>query len=465
MNISKNIREDLTTVITLNMVEDDYKAQVEQELKKYRAKATLKGFRTGKAPMGLIKKLVGNTILVQEIDKLVSRSLSDYMQKEKMEIIGQPLPVKDQAPLDLDNKKDFSFAFEVGVEPEFELKIDENIQVPFYTIKASEKELDEHTKKVLDNFGKMEDIDQITEKSYIKANLLQSSAENVTDPEGISIEDTHMAVDLIKDEEIKKVFLGKKVNDVFTVDLAKAYPNETELSSLLNIEKDKVSDIDPHFEITVNKISEFKPAELNQEVFDQIYEKDTVKTEEEFRAKEKEKLEKLYVDQSYYLFKEDIREILLEQADMKLPDTFLKRFLLEGKNNEEQEELSKEEIEKHYVPFSKNLEWSLVKNKIFKEQKFEIEDEDIEEEAIAHTYYKLTRYGIDVDKLDSETLDSIVDEELGKHDNHRIFLESAIEKKIVAFIKEKVKVEEKEISSDEVKEIYKKKLEDTQKSE
>lgn len=451
MNISKEIRDDLTAVITLNIAEEDYKPQVDQELKKYRANASVKGFRKGKAPLGLIKRMAGNSITVQEIDKLVSQSISDYLAKQDMDILGQPLPVKDQEPLDLDNKTEFDFSFEVGFTPDVEVSLDERTQIPYYLIKVDDEITDKEIKRMKEQYGKLEQIDEVTENAYIKADVVQSDAEGNILEECIQKEDTAMAVDLIKDDEIKEQFLGKKIGDTITADLKKAYPNDTELSSLLGIEKEQLNEIDPNFNITVNEITEFVPAELNQELFDKAFGEGEVNSEEEFKEKIKTNIADIYKKESDFRFSVDAKEKLIERFDPQLPDTFLKRWLLE---TDKEGKLTEEKLEEEYPKFAEDLKWRIITKNIAKEQDFEVEEEEIAEEARNFALMQLQQYGIDPSQMPPDSLDQFAQKNMEKPEDRERFAEKVIENKVVDFVKESVKLNEKEIDREEFKKLY-----------
>jgi trigger factor len=451
MNISKEIKDDLTAVITLNIAEEDYKPQVEQELKKYRANAAVKGFRKGKAPLGLIKRMAGNSITVQEIDKLVSQSVSDYLAKEEMNILGQPLPVKDQEPLDLDNKTEFNFSFEVGESPEVEVSFEEDIQIPYYIIKVDDDIIKEETDRIRNQYGKLEQVDEVNEKSYLKVDIAQSDEEGNIIEEGISNENTTMAVDLIKDEEIKKQFIGKKAGDTVSFDIKKAYPNDSEISGLLNIEKEKVAEIEPYFNVSINEVTDFAPAEMNTELFDKAFGEGEVKTEEEFKEKIKQNIAEIYKKESDFRFSVDAKEKLIERYDPQLPDNFLKRWLLETDKNGE---LTEEKLEEEYPKFAEDLKWRVINKNIAEEQKFEVSAEELTEEARNFALMQLQQYGIDPSQMPPDTLIQFAEKNMEKPEDRERFAEKVIENKVVDFVKENVKLNEKEIDREEFKKLY-----------
>lgn len=451
MNISKEIREDLTAVISLSIKEEDYKPQVEQELKKYRKDASVKGFRKGKAPMGLIKKMAGSSVTVQEIDKLVSRSLSDFITKEEMSLLGQPLPAEGQEPLDIDNNTEHKFNFEVGIAPEVEVSLDKRTKIPYYTIKIDDELVNKEKDKYLQQFGSMKQMDNTGEKSYLKADIKQSNKDGEIVEDGILSQDTTLAVDIIKDEDIKKQFIDKAAGDSLTVDLKKAYPNDTELAGMLSIDKETVADIEPFFNLTINEITEFEKSEINQEFFDKAFGPDNVKSEEEFTEKIKANIAKAYEQESDFRFSVDAKEKLIERYNPKLPEEFLKRWLLE---TDKEGKLTEEKLEEEFDDFTKDLKWRVINNRVAEAEKFEVTEEELKEESAKFTQAQMQQYGIDLGSLPPETLDQFISKNLEKPEDRNKFTEKVIENKVVNFIKENVKLDDSELDMDEFKKLY-----------
>ena len=436
MNISKEIKDDLTAVISLNITQEDYQPQVEQEMKKYRKQASVKGFRKGNAPMGLIKRMVGNSFVAQEIDKMVSKTLSDFIKKEGMSLLGQPLPSTDQKPLDLDNNKEHNFLFEVGVAPELEVTLDKRIKIPFYTIKIDDELVKKEKDRYTQQHGAMEEKEEIKEKSYLKADIKESDEAGNIIEEGVLAEGTSLAIDIIKDEEIKKQFIDKKVGDTLTVDIKKAYPNDTEISSMLGIDKERVEEISSFFNVTINEIREFNKAEINQEFFDKAFGEGEVKSEEEFTEKIKSGINEIYEQESNFRFGIDAKDKLVEKINPKLPDNFLKRWLLE---TDEDGKLAGGELEKEYPRFQEDLQWRVINNRIAEQEKFKVEETEIKEEALKATQAQMQQYGISLATLPPETVDQFVNKSLEKHEDVQRFTEKVIENKVVKFIKKQAK--------------------------
>ncbi len=445
MNINTEKKENLTSIITIDVVENDYKEAVEKELKKQRAKAVIKGFRKGQAPIALIKKMMGNNILSQEVLKVAYDALGNYLSKDFKNQVGDPILTEDSSfDISYESGKDFKFCFEVGQHSDFEVNLTQDIVIESYNIKPDEKELETEIQTILSTYGGLDKVDEIAEKSYIKATLLQSSEDNVIDTEGLKKENAMMAIDIIKDEDIKKSFIGKKLNDTLTIDLKKAYPNDTELSSLLNIEKEKVAELNPFFEVTITEITEFKPAEMGQELFDKVFGKDAVKTEEEFKAKVQEKIDQNHKMQSDAKVSADLKEKLLEICDIQLPDDFLKRLI--KTKDAEKKEFDDEKLEKLYPDFSKDFKWTLISRRLAEKEKIEVTEEEVKREATNLAIQRFAQYGIPINQVPADTLEKMTDEFISNKEYNQQIRETIMQVKVFEEAKKQIKLEPKEIT-------------------
>ncbi|MCF6184823.1 MAG: trigger factor, partial [Bacteroidales bacterium] len=443
MEITKTNKDELNAVISLKISAEDYAPAVEKELKSYQKTAQIKGFRPGKAPMGLIKKLAGNQIVMQELDKMVSDKLTQYLIDEKLDILGQPLPSDDQQPVDIINEKEHEFLFDIGLAPEINFEINEKIQIPYYKIKIDDALIDEEIKRHQNQFATAEQSEKVEANSYLKGNVTQTDKTGKPVEEGIFSEDTLIAVDVIKDEKEKEKFLGAKLNDVVVFDIKKAFPNNTEIAGILKIDSAEVDALEPDFNFLISEITSYTPAKINQELFDKVYGKDTVKNEEEYREKIKENIAKVYADESKYRFAVDAKEILTETAAVKLPDEFLKKWL---KVTDREGKLNDEILEKEYPVFSKDTQWQLLKGEIAKTEDIKISEEEIREESKRFTEAQFIQYGLPLSSISDEHMQSFIDKNLEKQEDRNKFAEKAMENKVFDSVKEKVKIQEKEIS-------------------
>ncbi|WP_462282174.1 trigger factor [Salinivirga cyanobacteriivorans] len=449
MEITLNKTDDLNGVINVNVTPDDYQEKVDKVLKDYRKKANIPGFRPGKVPMGYVKKMYGKAILVDEINKMLSESLVDYLKKEELNILGEPLPSQDSESIDFDNQKEFDFKFDVAFAPEFEVKLSKREKLNYYVLKPDEKLIDDTINNYAYQNGENVPVDEITEKEEtLKGDIVQLDADNNPLEDGIKKENGLMSLQVMKDEDIKKQFEGKKVGDTVDFDLKKAYPNDTEIASLLEISKEDAAKVEGNFRITINEINKFTPAEVNQELYDKIYGEGTVTSDEQFREKIVEEIKENFKYQSEYKFMLDAKEKLIKKLDLDLPDEFLKRWL-----DATNKELTKEQIEEEYDKFKEDMQWQLIVDKIYKDNDFKVEESEVIDYAKESTRQQFMQYGLSY--IPDEQLENYAKEIAGKPEERRKILDKLAENKAVEFIKESVKVEEKEVSLDEFNNFFK----------
>ena len=291
MNISRENIDELNSVLKVEIGESDYSGKVDDVLKDYKKKVRLDGFRPGKVPFGLVKKMYYKQILVEEVNKILSESLSKYLYEEKLRILGEPLPSdKGNDPIDWDTQTDFNFSFDVGLAPEFEVDLTKKDKVPYYTIKIDKEISDSYTDNFTKRFGSYAPAEKVETGEELLTGEIKLLA-NENNPEEVVFSDkSNFSLGVMKDEDIKKRFVGAKIGDHISFDLKKAFPNETEIASILQVDKEKVSDLPNDFDFRVNEISSFVNAEINQELFDKAYGKDKIKSEDEF----KQEIEKEY---------------------------------------------------------------------------------------------------------------------------------------------------------------------------
>ncbi|HKK60170.1 MAG TPA: trigger factor [Salinivirga sp.] len=449
MEITLNKTDDLNGVINVNVTPDDYQEKVDKVLKDYRKKANIPGFRPGKVPMGYVKKMYGKAILVDEINKMLSESLVDYLKKEELNILGEPLPSQDSESIDFDNQKVFDFKFDVAFAPEFEVKLSKREKLNYYVLKPDEKLIDDTINNYAYQNGENVPVDEITEKEEtLKGDIVQLDADNNPLEDGIKKENGLMSLQVMKDEDIKKQFEGKKLGDTVDFDLKKAYPNDTEIASLLEISKEDAAKVEGNFRITINEINKFTPAEVNQELYDKIYGEGTVTSDEQFREKIVEEIKENFKYQSEYKFMLDAKEKLIKKLDLDLPDEFLKRWL-----DATNKELTKEQIEEEYDKFKEDMQWQLIVDKIYKDNDFKVEESEVMDYAKESTRQQFMQYGLSY--IPDEQLENYAKEIASKPEERRKILDKLAENKAVEFIKESVKIEEKEVSLDEFNNFFK----------
>lgn len=443
MNILKEEVDALNAVLKLKIEKTDYEPKVDSALKDYRKKAAIKGFRPGNAPASLINKLYRKPIIVDEVNKLISESLSKFLVEQKLNILGEPIPSEQQKPIDWETQEEFEFAFDLGLVPEFELKLSKKDKVPYYTIKVDDKLREIYSNSYRQRNGSYVPVEVTAEKDLIKATLNELNADESPRDGGVYVENASISIALVADETEKNKLIGLKAGDVVTIDTVKAFPNATDKAALLHVAKDKLADVQPLFQATVTETMTFAKAELNQEFFNKAFGEGVVNSEEEFNAKLDEEISKNLVHESNYRFSIDLKEKLIEKFKIELPKEFLVRWLTminEGKHTREQ-------IESEFPMFEKDLKWQLIRDKVAMENELKVTEEEVHAFAMDFARNQFASYGMM--QMPDEYLVSYADSVLKKDGEKRKIQERLLEDKAVSIIKELVKLDEKEVTTDE----------------
>jgi trigger factor len=448
MNITRENIDNLNTVLKIEIKKPDYEDKVETVLKDYRKKANIKGFRPGMVPIGLVKKMYGRAVQIDEINKVVTEGIQKYIADEKLEILGDPIPKADeQEKIDFDTQEDFTFSFEVGLSPVFELKLSKKNKVNSYEIIIDEKMKNDYLENYTRRYGELRKADITEEKDVIKGKIEAIDLNGNPIPEGLMVESTSLGIDIIKDDKIKNEFIGKNLNDSIDFDLKKAYPNDSEIAGILHKKKEEVAEIDGNFRFTINEISRFFPAELGKELFDKIYGEGVVNSEDEFMKKIEEEISANLKRESVYKLMIDIKKLAIDKTDFSLPEEFLKKWLL--KVNEKSTE---EQIEKEFDSFRKDLKWQLIRNKVAHENEVKISDEELQREAENITRYQFQQYGLFY--ATDDQISNYAKETLKKEDDAKRIADKILEEKVILLLKELVKLENKSITVEEFNKLF-----------
>jgi len=444
MNITRENIDNVNAVINIAIEKADYEKQVADVLKDYRQKASIPGFRPGKVPMGLIQKKFGTAILVEEVNKLLSQNLSKYMVDEKLPILGEPLPNEEkQEQIDWEKDDDFSFAFDIALAPEVNVSLDKRNKFKYYKIAVSDEMIKQQEDMAASQLGQNVPVDVAKEDSSVRGDFVQLDADGNEVEDGIAPQGVLLAVDKIKDEEIKNAFVGCKKDDVIIFDPVKAFDNRHEVGHMLNIKHEEADELNSEFRFTVTEILQFEKAELNEELFKKLYGEDTeVKTIEDFRARIKEELANNLVYSSEHKFALDTRDALIEKIDIELPEAFLKRWLITANK-----ELSEEQVEQEFPNFILDLKWQLIKDSIGKENEIKVSAEEANEFAKRLALAQFQQYGMyDVPE---EQLESFAKMMMEKPEEQDRIYKKLHEDKVLEIVKDKVTLDEQEISQEE----------------
>ena len=448
MNITRENIDDLNAVLKVRINKTDYEEKVETVLKDYRKKATIKGFRPGMVPIGLIKKMYGRAVQIDEINKVVTENIQKYITDEKLEILGDPLPKADeQDRIDFDTQEDFTFSFEIGLTPPIELKLSKKNKVNQYEIIIDEKMRNEYLENYTRRYGELRKADQTEEKDVVKGKIEAIDNDGNVRPEGPSVEDTSLGIDIIKDKNIKKEFIGKSIGDSIDFDLKKAYPNDTEIAGILHKKKEEIENLEGNYRFTVNDISRFYPAALGKELFDRIFGEGVVNSEEEFMKRIEEEIAINLRRESDFKLLMDIKALAMEKTDFQLPEEFLKRWLLRVN-----EKSTEEQIGKEFDSFRKDLKWQLIRNKIARDNEVKISEEELQNEAEKITRYQFQQYGLFY--ATDEQIANYAKETLKKDEDAKRIADKILEEKAIILMKELVKLENKSVTIEEFNKLF-----------
>jgi trigger factor len=430
-------------VIKIKITESDYQSKVEEKTRDYARKATIKGFRAGKVPTGVIKKMFGKSILVEEINHFLSHKLSDYIKENNLRIIGEPLPNREKADvIDWDTQKDFEFEYQIGIAEDFKYELSDKVKIKSYPIEVDAKVIDETINDLKKRFGKV-DYPESSETGDNLFGAVSSAEEGGFKNESAIIDTTKVA----KKEQTK--FIGLKKGDVVTFDAQKIYDEPELLAQLLDVSEDVAKKTSGKYSFTVDNISRTEPATINQELFDRVFGKDVVKNEEEFTAKVKETIGQNYKRESDFFLEHHIEDHFINTTKINLPEGFLKNWLKatsEGK-------VTDEVLTNEFDAYTRNLKWDLIKSKIAEDTKISVEADEVKARAreVILSQFGGAAFAAQLqDKLDAIT------ENYLSHENGQNFMRiynQLRNDKIMKHIRENITVVDKPVSVDEFKKI------------
>ena len=442
MKITQNNINDLQAELKVVITPEDYQEKVDKELKNYRKNAEIPGFRKGKVPMSVINKKYRIPVLVDQVNKLLQEDLYKYISSEKVKVLGSPMP-KDSQQVDWENTSTFTFEFEIGLSPDLDVKITKKDKVKYYQIQADNKLVDNYANDIAKRYGAMSKPEISEEGDLVFCEIVQIDVDGNVMENGVRNEAT-VSMDFISDKKIKKQFIGVTEGDSFIVNVMKAFSNHTDLSAMLNITHDQLHDLSSEdFQFTVKNVSRIKPSEMNLELFEKVYGKDSVKTEKEFKAKIKDEAERSFVPESDRMLKNDVVTYLIDKIKFDMPDEFLKRWLV----HTSEKKVTLEQIESEYDMYSKSLRWQLIENNILENYNVKVSTEEVENHTKSLITMQMQQYGQPVPQEDK--MNEIVSSILKKEDERKKIYDQLYDVKSLEVYKENFKLTEKAISYDD----------------
>lgn len=439
MNITQEKVDDLNAIVKITIAPDDYAPRVDKALKEQAKKANLPGFRKGMVPVAHMKRMYGKNILVEEINTLLSETLTKHLTDNKVEVLGQPLPVLDDSKeFKWDNTDEFEFNYELGLAPAVDVEITSKDKFTAYNVKADEDTLAARIKNIRKSYGKMTNPEISAEGDVLYADLAQLSPDGSVFEGGIASTGS-IRTDLVTDKKIAKTLVGVKKEDVFELDLQKAFDNnETVIAKLLNIGEEDAKELKSNFQVTVKNVNRLEESDLNQEFYDKIFGENIVSDEAGFKAKITEEIESMFQQDADRKLQNDIYTQLTNQTKMQLPDAFLRKWL-----KATNEKLTDEELEQGYNDFAKNLKWTLIENKIINDNEIKIDYKDVFETAKQRLDAQFRMYS--PQPMAEEQLAQYTATFLQEKENANRIFEEVKALKVFDYIKSVATLEQKEI--------------------
>lgn len=446
MKVTFENPDKVNGLMTLTVEEADYKEKVEKTLKDYRKKANVPGFRPGQVPMGIIKRQFGTSVKVDTVNKLLGEEIYKYVNENKIQMLGDPMPSEQQEQVDIEGEAPYVFKFDIAVAPEFKAELTDKDKIDYYVIEADDKLIDNQVDMFASRSGHYDKVEayDASQRDMIYGDLRELDADGNAKEGGIVVEHVMLMPDYIKVDDQKKLFDGCKLGDTIVFNPRKAYPdNDAEVSSMLKISREEVAEHEGDFSCYISEISRFAKAEVNQELFDSVFGEGTVKSEQEFRQKIADGLKgQLSVD-SDFKFLADVRKYMEEKVgQLTFPDALLKRIMLN--NNKDKGE---EFVEKNYEQSVKELTWHLIKEQLVAANDIKIEHDDVLQAAKGAARAQFAQYGMN--NVPDEYLENYAKEMLKKEDNVQGLVDRSIDQKLIVALKNVVKLNEKKVSLDE----------------
>ncbi|WP_439483620.1 trigger factor [Cyclobacterium plantarum] len=437
ITLDKHAANEALVKIKIN--EADYQQKVDAKIKDYAKKSNIKGFRPGKAPFAMVKNLYGTSVLVEEINNILSKSLNDYLKEQEFEVLGDPIPQDAESEnIDWKKQKEFEFDYKIGFVEKIDVNLDQKLNVKNYQVELSDKEVNEALDNIKKQYGKMTNPEVSEENDFLYGDLKAA--------DGSYEETLSLPLNELDGRSLKK-FLGVKKEDVISFDPSKAIKGD--LAEVLNISKEDAEKLSGDFTFTVQNINRTEEAELNQELFDKVFGPDQVSTEEEFLEKIKSILTENYQKEVKVFNEEQLKDSLVANHELDLPEAFLKDWLVRANEGK----FSKEDVEKEFPTYTKQLTWSLLSNQIAKENEIKAEHEDVIEKTKEMIREQLASSGMGSQM--EENMDMFLQNYLQGNEgkNYMQMLTAVQNEKVLDFVKNKVDIKEEKIAVEKFKEL------------
>jgi trigger factor len=443
MDITKESIDELNAVVKLKVTPADYSDKVDNALKSYQKKVSMPGFRPGKVPASLVRKMYGKSVLAEELNRILSDSLYNYIKENNLEVLGNPLPKPENDNVDIENQQEFEFSFDMALAPQFSLNLDEKTPFTEMQVAADEKIINDYVSDITRRYGQIVPSEVSGEGDLLYGDFVELDAAGEVVPGGI-----FKASSMFLDKPVKenhKLLVGLKAEDKVDLDPIQVSDNVSDRAQKLGITPEQAEALSNKFRFTVKNISTLVPAELNQDLFDKVYGPGNVSSEEEFRARIAAELEKMFTRDTEERLRGEIVNTLLNKTNLSLPDTFLKRWLVAAN----EKPVTMEQVEAEYPMYARQLRWQLIENKLIKDNNIEVTPDEAKEHVKEILKDNFRKYGRNPDEVSENELNDTAQRVLGKEDEAKKIFENLYAQKLMTLYRSKFNITTKKVSYDE----------------
>lgn len=447
MNIIREDVDALNAVLKVQVAPEDYQSKVQATLDKYRKTAKIPGFRPGHIPAGMIQKQYGPSVLADELNKIVNEGLYNYIQENKLEILGNPIPkAGSDVKGDFQKPDTFEFEYEIGMTPEIKIALSGKNKFDYVKVKVDDELVGKQIDDLRRRYGKLSTANEVADKDLVLAQFVELNEDDSIKEGGI-LHSSTISMEFVEDKKSKKALTGAKVGDKIIVDPATVSRGGKDTAAMLGIKEEELDSISNKFQLTINEVKRMELAELNQELFDRLFGEGSISSEKELKARIVEDLAKMFETDSDRLLTRSVYENLIDKTEVDLPDTFLKRWI--KLSNEKP--ITEEQIDADYDAYAKNLKWQLIQGDIFKKNDIKLDNAEAIEFTKGLLVSNYAQYGMPAPE-DKELTNAAMQVLQNRDEANRVY-DMLAEAKLTEYFKNTVKLNEKEVSYDEFVEM------------
>lgn len=442
MNIELQKTGDLTATLRIDLSPADYEEKVNKVLKEYQRKAQMPGFRPGKVPFSLTKKMYGQAATADEVNKLLSESLENYIRDNNLELLGNPLANVEKTPqVDWNSPSDLSFYFDLGLAPSFEVNLTPEVGVSYFNISASDKMAADYLADIRKRQGNMKPVESVEKDDLVQGDFVELNEDGSVKEDGIKSSGS-LNTATLNDQPTLDSLIGAQVGATITLKPSTLAENTSDVATMLGVTAEVIEGNESDFNFTITTINRMEPAELNEEFFEKIFPGEELKTEEEVLERIKKEANQSFVNESDRKFLNDSLEKIIADANISLPDEFVKRWLVETNDK-----LTEEEVERDYNDYSRSLRWQLIENKLVQKHEIHVTQEEVKD--VFRGYFRRPGATEEMDEETKQRIDSIADSFMKNKDDAGRIRNQLFEQKLIKVLKENLQPKEENLSYEE----------------